>query len=539
MSRRKHPELEPGSHLDRFRLERLLGTGAFGQVWLAVDEGSHGFRKRVALKILAKTNNQRRIDALMREARICGAMNHPNVVDVYGVMQIEDASFIIMEYVEGETLSAMWKDLDFLGVRFPRSIIADIGIAVAEALYHAWTAEDDSGTALHIVHRDLKPANVMISDRGIVKVADFGIAKVAPDIETTRTGKLKGTPSYLAPELWQGSRDFRPAIDLWSLGVILWEMATSKRFFGRAGMAEIFELVQQRKPEAEAREVLGYFPELQPIVARLLQRDPDDRHQSALKVAEKLRGIRHGLGASGDLLQFSRLVRAGRLEPEDRQGSLIALPALPPESFDWEPLMKVAGSDGGPVTTSTPWDTGAHSLKIGPADDDHQGAPAERTASGEAPALQEEVQLPRSPDPEPEEDEGEVGLSTAGRAMAAPVSEMPAITPPPGLGLGALASDVVEVPRPGMEVDPAAETDPRPQPAPEQPEPLVRPEGARRVSVRKTPTAPVIQDPEPSAHDESSLGRRPHKATPFLFIGFALVAVILVLVVTLLLNNGG
>ena len=391
MARRKHPPLEAGTHLDRFRLERLLGTGAFGQVWLAMDEGSHGFRKRVALKILAKTTNQKRIDALFREARICGALNHPGIVDVYGVMQTDDASFIIMEFVEGETLSALWKDLEFLSVRFPRSIILDIGISVCEALYHGWTAQDESGNDLHIVHRDLKPANIMISDRGSVLVCDFGIAKVPTDVETTRAGKLKGTPSYLAPELWQGKRNFRPAIDLWSLGVILWEMTAGRRFFGRAGMAEIFDLVSSRSPAAEALELSGYFPQLVPVVEKLLQREQDGRYQSALEVADKLRAIRNEIGASGDLLQFSRLVRAGRLEPEDRQGSLVALPALPMGALDWEPLIAVASGDGGaPASPSTPWDTASHALAIGPdPNDPHAGKPDERTNSGQAEALDE------------------------------------------------------------------------------------------------------------------------------------------------------
>jgi serine/threonine protein kinase len=376
--------LEAGSYLDRFRLDRLIGTGAFGQVWLAIDEGSHGFRKRVALKILARTTNQKRIDALFREARICGSLNHPNIVDVYGVMQTDEAAFIIMEFVEGEALSALWKDLEFLGVRFPRSIILDIGISVCEALYHGWTSVDDDGNQLKIVHRDLKPANVMISDRGSVLVCDFGIAKVPTDVETTRTGKLKGTPSYLAPELWQGKRDFRPAIDLWSLGVILWEMTVGKRFFGRAGMAEIFDLVATRSPATEARALTSYFPELVPLVEKLLQRDADDRYQSALEVADLLRGIRNQIGASGDLLQFSRLVRAGRLEPEDRQGSLIALPALPLGALDWEPLVNVASGDGGAPPSNAPWDTGSHALKIGPGEDDpHRAGPNELTNSGQ------------------------------------------------------------------------------------------------------------------------------------------------------------
>ncbi len=345
-------EFKPSDQLDRFRLERLLGSGAFGEVWLAMDEGEHGFRKRVALKILAKHQSEQRIEALMREARICGALNHPNVVGVTGVVQAPEASCIILEYVGGETLSAMWRDLEYLELRFPRAIILDIGIAVAEALYHGWKAVDAAGTPLKIVHRDLKPANVMISDRGIVKVADFGIAKVAPDVTVTRRGKLKGTPSYMAPELWTGTRDFKPSIDLWGLGVIIWEMCVGKRFFGKASIAEIFDLVRNRVPGDEIEQVRGYFPELLPVLAKLLQRDPELRYQSSLKLAEDLRAIRHKLGPAGDLAQFSRLLRAGRVEPAERDGSLAVLPALPPDADDWEPLLRVAAGEDPPVQSA-------------------------------------------------------------------------------------------------------------------------------------------------------------------------------------------
>ena len=373
-------EFEPGECLDRFRLEKLLGTGAFGEVWLAMDEGEHGFRKRVALKILAQNQSDRRVEALLREARICGALNHPNVVDVSGVMKVERCSFIIMEYVDGETLSAMWRDLEYLGLRFPRAIIVDVGIAVAEALYHGWKAQDAEGRPLQIVHRDLKPANIMVSDRGIVKVADFGIAKVAPDHNVTRQGKLKGTPSYMAPELWSGTRDFRPAIDLWSLGVIMWEMCTGRRFFGRASIAEIFDLVTNRQPGEELEDVSPYFPQMVPVLGKLLQRDPDLRYQDGLALARDLRLIRNQLGPAGDLLQFNRLLRAGRIEPTERDGSLAVLPALPPDAEDWLPLLAVASGEEMPIA---PWDEAGASRKtpvvIGPDEPGRVANPGSNT----------------------------------------------------------------------------------------------------------------------------------------------------------------
>ena len=418
-------EFEPGECLDRFRLEKLLGAGAFGEVWLAMDEGEHGFRKRVALKILARNQSARRVEALLREARICGALNHPNVVDVSGVVKVERCSFIIMEYVDGETLSAMWRDLEYLGLRFPRAIIVDVGIAVAEALYHGWKAVDAEGQSLKIVHRDLKPANIMVSDRGIVKVADFGIAKVAPDHNVTRQGKLKGTPSYMAPELWSGTRDFRPAIDLWSLGVILWEMCTGRRFFGRASIAEIFDLVTRRHPGDEIEDVRGYFPELVPILAKLLQRDPDLRYQDGLVLARDLRNIRHQLGPAGDLLQFNRLLRAGRLDPSERDGSLAVLPALPPDAEDWEALMAVASGEEMPMA---PWDEDAAQSKnvpvvIGPDDGVAAGSPDSETALSPL----EEAAAASLPPPKMDVPSGQIETVPIKQPDIAPVPEGPPV----------------------------------------------------------------------------------------------------------------
>jgi serine/threonine-protein kinase len=342
MARTTKRKFKPGETLDRFRLVERLGAGAYGQVWLALDEGAYGFRKNVALKILTEAGNPKREEALMREARICGALNHPNVVDVHGVMRADGVPFIIMEYVEGETLSSLWRDLEFLNLRFPRAVILEMGIAVAEALHHAWTARAANGDELRIVHRDLKPANIMVSNRGVAKVADFGIAKVAPDLSTTRTGKLKGTPSYMAPELWMGRRDFRPPIDLWSLGIILWEMAAGRRFYGTAAMMEIPGLITNRDPAEEAAQINDFFPQLVPIVRCLLQRDIDKRYATGIELAEELRRVRSKLGAAGDLLQFIRLVRAGRLDPSDRHGSLMALPTIPEGADDWESLIDLA-----------------------------------------------------------------------------------------------------------------------------------------------------------------------------------------------------
>ncbi len=334
-----------GDQLDRFRLERLLGRGAFGQVWLAVDEGDFGFEKRVALKILEDVTDQSRVDLLTREARICAGLNHPNIIDVYGVGQFQHAVFIVMAYVEGETLAALWRDLEFMNVPFPKSVICDLGIAVAEALHHAWTVDDTKGRQLAIVHRDLKPANIMVSVKGELKVGDFGVAKAVPEPSETLSGRFKGTPAYLSPEVWEGTRDFKPPVDLWSLGVILWEMTVLRRFLGGWEGPEIVDALASRTPTEEAAEAAQRFPAIAPVLERLLQRDPAARYQTALEVADALRAIRHEMARGGDMLQFVRLVRAGRVEPEHRHDSLLGFPALPRDSEDWGPLLKVAAEE--------------------------------------------------------------------------------------------------------------------------------------------------------------------------------------------------
>jgi hypothetical protein len=150
-------------------------------------------------------------------------------------------------------------------------------------------------------------------------------------------------------------------------------MCTGRRFFGRASIAEIFDLVTKRHPGEEIEDVRGYFPELVPILAKLLQRDPDLRYQDGLTLARDLRAIRHKLGPAGDLLQFNRLLRAGRIDPGDRDGSLAVLPALPPDAEDWEALVAVASGEEVPMA---PWDDDvAASKKVAAVIGPDEGSP--------------------------------------------------------------------------------------------------------------------------------------------------------------------
>ena len=339
--------LESGAKLDHFLLERKLGAGAFGEVWLAVDEGSHGFRKKVALKVLSQHTGPERVEALLREARLCAHFNHPNVIDVLGVGQYRDVSWIVMDYISGQTLAEVQAEFDELGQDWPRPVTLEVGISIAEALHHAWVAQDGDGRPLRVVHRDLKPENVMISDHGVVVVGDFGVSQAGFDApEEAR--KARGTPHYMPPEAWLGGSALTPAADLFSLGVILWELCLGRRFFQDVHENGIIDVLVDRSPAAEVAQMQGSFPRLAPLLERLLQRRPEDRPQDALEVAAELRHIRDEVRGSGDLVQFIRLVRAGRIGADAMTASLADVPALGEAAAEWQALVHRAESEPEP-----------------------------------------------------------------------------------------------------------------------------------------------------------------------------------------------
>ena len=336
--------VEPGAKIDNFRLERRLGAGAFGEVWLAVDEGSHGFRKRVALKILSLRHGRDRVDGLLREARLCAHFNHPNVIDVQGVGQYRDVSYIVMDFIAGQTLAEVQDLLMAQQQPWPRRATLDVGISIAEALHHAWVAPDGEGEPLRVVHRDLKPDNVMLSDHGVVVVGDFGVSQAGFD-SPEEARKARGTPRYMPPEAWLGGSGLTPAADLFSLGVILWELAAGRRFFEGVDEDGIIDVLVDRGSEQEVAAVAASFPELADLLSRLLQRRPENRAQDALEVARELRRIRDQVRGPGDLLQFIRRVRAREVQPALLTPSLADVPAIADSAGEWGAPLEVEEPD--------------------------------------------------------------------------------------------------------------------------------------------------------------------------------------------------
>jgi serine/threonine-protein kinase len=249
-----------------------------GDVYLAWD---NRLNRNVALKVVhAAAGGGPQASRLLKEARAASSLNHPNVAQIYEVNEAGDAGYIAMEYVDGETLSGRMMHSPPLT---PAEVI-NIGIEVAEALEEA----HNHG----VIHRDIKPANIMITKKGRIKVLDFGVAKVdvlssastVRDAPTAATGAVIGTVRYMSPEQARGQQvDSRS--DLFSLGIVLYELATGRLPFEGVSTFEILEKIVRADPPPMR---VG-LPSLEDIIGRCLQKQPDRRPDSATTVAAALR----------------------------------------------------------------------------------------------------------------------------------------------------------------------------------------------------------------------------------------------------------
>jgi serine/threonine-protein kinase len=267
---------------DRYTLLKMLGDGGMARVYLARD-GVLG--RDVALKVLREryAEDEGFIERFRREAKNSASLNHPGIVQVYDQGRAEDGSYYMaMEYVPGGTL----KELIARSGPLEPSEAADIASRVADAL-----AEAHRGG---IVHRDVKPQNVLLGTSGEAKVADFGIARATSSRTMTGTNEVFGTAAYMSPEQVRGER-VEPESDLYSLGVVLYEMLTGRRPYQAADpIATAMKHIE--RPPPHPRDANPVVPEeLDALVVRLLSKDPLERYPGAAELSEDLGRIRDGL----------------------------------------------------------------------------------------------------------------------------------------------------------------------------------------------------------------------------------------------------
>ena len=323
--------LTPGLLIDeRYRVERAIGEGGMGAVYAARDERSGG---SVALKVLLDTDDPTLRKRFLREAKIAATLTSEHVPRIFGTGELEDGTpYMLMELLEGEDL---WDVVHRRGPLAPEQAV-DYVLQAGEALREAH--------ALGMVHRDVKPSNLFLATRAdgtrIVKLLDFGISKpalstTAPVTQLTQTGSVLGSPEYMSPEQLVSSSDVDGRSDIWSLGATLHELLTGHPAFAGNTLAEVVSAIM-RDPPSSLREVRPDTPsDLEAVLRRCLEKDPELRYQSIDEMAQWLRRAVPTPLESAPTLHGAAAAPTHHDHPTAHaptlaDGSFVAAPHLPP-----------------------------------------------------------------------------------------------------------------------------------------------------------------------------------------------------------------
>lgn len=279
----------------KFQLVAKLGRGGMGEVFLAVVESTKGINKLVVVKRLRHGLEG---DASMRalfldEGRLASRLNHPNVVQTIEVGEEGDALYLSMEFLEGQALNEIVRKLE--GRPINHVMLCRIVSDVLAGLHYAHELRDYDGTPLGIVHRDLSPHNVFVTYDGVVKVLDFGIAKVSAHAEETEPGTVKGKVSYMAPEQLSAAVVDRRA-DIFVAGILLWELLAGRRLMAEHTVAQTVQRLLNEPILRVSSVVPSIDPVLDAIVARALERDPSQRFATAQEMRDALEEYIAGTG---------------------------------------------------------------------------------------------------------------------------------------------------------------------------------------------------------------------------------------------------
>lgn len=310
----------PNLHLLHYRIVSKLGAGGMGEVYLAHDTK---LDRKVALKMLREEMavDDERMRRFVQEAKAASALNHPNIITIYEIGEARDKHFIASEYIDGETLHTRLS-------RTPMSLdsVLDAGVQIASALQAAHEAK--------IIHRDIKPENVMVRPDGLIKLLDFGIAKISqpatalgadPQSATTlkggtNPGFIMGTAAYMSPEQAKG-RVVDARTDIFSLGVLLYEMLSGKKPFEGETPMDVIGAILHKEP-LPIRQLMPKVPyEIERIINKLLRKDSNERYQTVKEVLIDLKHVRKELEFQDKLKVTSA---SGRENPDTADSSVKA-----------------------------------------------------------------------------------------------------------------------------------------------------------------------------------------------------------------------
>ncbi|NNE97619.1 MAG: protein kinase [Pyrinomonadaceae bacterium] len=301
-------KLKPDTTISHYKILSEIGKGGMGEVYLAQDTE---LDRKVAIKFLSDefVDDSDKLNRFVQEAKAASALNHPNIITIHQIGKTDDTRFIALEYIEGETLTERLKNK----LKFNEAL--DIATQIASAL--------DAAHAAGIVHRDIKPDNVMIREDGIVKILDFGIAKLMeqekPDLESedktavqvnTTPGMIIGTANYMSPEQAKG-KEVDSRTDIFSFGVLLYEMVSGRLPFEGDSPLEIIGSILKDEPKPLGNATVP--PEISRIILKTLRKDPDERYQTIKGLLGDLNDVKAELEFQEKL---DKTVQPNRAEPE-------------------------------------------------------------------------------------------------------------------------------------------------------------------------------------------------------------------------------
>jgi serine/threonine-protein kinase len=305
-------------HVGRYALYGEIASGGMATVHFGRLLGPVGFSRTVAVKRLHAhlAKDPEFVSMFLDEARLAARVRHPNVVPTLDVVALEGELFLVMEYVQGESLSRLIKAARRDGESIPLPVVAAITAGALHGLHAAHEATNERGEALDLVHRDVSPQNILVGVDGVPRVLDFGVAKAVGRLHTTRDGRVKGKVAYMAPEqLKHGIVDRRT--DIYAAGVVLWEQLTGRRMIEGESEAEMITRVIDGRIEPPSKREPGVSNALDEVVMRALSKNPEARFGTARQMARAIESCVSPASA-GQVGEWVELVAADSLSDRER-----------------------------------------------------------------------------------------------------------------------------------------------------------------------------------------------------------------------------